>query len=129
MRTATACLLALLGAMPGATLALGLGEIRVESVLNEALVARIDLVAANAEDLADLRVGLADTQAFERVGLERGYGLTQLRFEAIRTGEQNAYIKITTRKRIREPFLNFIVEVTWPKGRILREYTVLVRTP
>ena len=40
-----------------------------------------------------------------------------------------AVIRVTSRKTIREPFLNFLVEVNWPKGCLVREYTVLLDPP
>ena len=36
---------------------------------------------------------------------------------------------MTSEFPIREPFLNFLIEVNWPKGRLLREYTVLLDPP
>ncbi|WP_368665568.1 FimV family protein, partial [Pseudomonas aeruginosa] len=32
-------------------------------------------------------------------------------------------------KPVQEPYLNFLVQVLWPNGRLLREYTVLLDPP
>ena len=48
-------------AMPGAAHALGLGDIHVDSALNEHLVAEIDIVGATPEELADLRAAVANS--------------------------------------------------------------------
>lgn len=109
--------------------ALGLGEMRVESNLNQNLNARIELVSVRPGDVANLNVRLADTEVFKSAGLDRPHQLNQLKFKAVSTSESAAYIQVTSKERIREPFLNFIIEVEWPGGKILREYTVLLKTP
>lgn len=110
-------------------LALGLGDLKVESVLNQRLEARIDLVSVKPGDIAGLTVRLADPDVFESAGLPRDHHLTELRFEAVSTADDAGHIRVTSKERIREPYFNFIVEVQWPNGRLLREYTVLLRKP
>jgi pilus assembly protein FimV len=109
--------------------ALGLGDLRVESVLNQNLNARIELVSVRPGDIDNLNIRLADAEVFENAGLDRPHRLTQLKFEAVSTSESAGYIQITSKQRIREPFLNFIIEVEWPRGKMLREYTVLLESP
>ncbi len=46
--------------MPGAANALGLGDIHVDSALNERLAAEIDIVGAATLELADLKAAEAD---------------------------------------------------------------------
>jgi pilus assembly protein FimV len=36
---------------------------------------------------------------------------------------------VTTRSAVKEPFLNFLIEADWSKGRLLREFTVLLDPP
>lgn len=108
--------------------ALGLGELHVDSALNQNLNARIELVSVKPGDVANLNIRLADAEVFEKAGIDRPYQLNQLKFEAMSTSESAAYIQITSKERIREPFLNFIIEVEWPGGKVLREYTVLLKT-
>lgn len=109
--------------------ALGLGDLRVDSTLNQNLNARIELVKVDAGDIDAMTVRLADPEAFESAGLKRSHLLTQLEFEPVSTAEGAGYIQVTSKERIREPYLNFIIEVQWPNGKVLREYTVLLRTP
>jgi hypothetical protein len=56
-------------AAPSALYALGLGEIRLNSALNQPFDAEIELVSAAPEDLAALRASLA-REAFQRYGLK-----------------------------------------------------------
>ncbi len=114
--------------LPSASWALGLGDIRVETALNEPLVAEIPVLSASKKDLRDMKVRLAPKAAFAKLGLDRSYVLTQLRFTPT-TVNGRPVIRITSRKPIREPFLDFLIEVNWPKGRLVREYTVLLDPP
>ena len=38
-------------------------------------------------------------------------------------------IRVTTRQPVREPFLDFLIEASWSKGHLLRQYTLLVDPP
>ncbi|MDH3317155.1 MAG: hypothetical protein OER43_15495 [Gammaproteobacteria bacterium] len=111
------------------TLALGLGDLKVESELNQKLEGRIDLVSVKPGDVINMSVRLADPEVFKSAGLARPHHLTQLRFEPVSTGENAGHIRVTSKERIREPALNFIIEAQWPNGRLLREYTVLLSKP
>lgn len=110
--------------------ALGLGEIRINSALNEPLRAEIELLAATPEEIADLRIALASEATFARYGLDRPFYLTEIDFSVFRTGRADGnVIRVTSTSPITEPFLTFLVEATWPSGRLLREYTVLLDPP
>ena len=115
--------------VPGQLLSLGLGEIEVGSALNQPLNAQIKLISARADELEEMRVELAPANVFDRVGVPRPYFLTQLKFKPVSLPGGGTAIRVTTKDPVREPFLTFLVEVTWPKGRLLREYTVLLDPP
>jgi pilus assembly protein FimV len=115
--------------LPGQLLSLGLGEIEVDSALNQPLNAQINLISARADELEEMHVELAPANVFDRVGVPRSYFLTQLKFKPITLPGGGTAIQVTSKDPVREPFLTFLVEVTWPKGRLLREYTVLLDPP
>ena len=119
----------LLVAFSASALAMGLGDIRLNSYLNQRLDAEIELVSAAADEIDTLVVELADRDAFERVGLERPAILSSLEFKVVRRPNGTAYIKVTSDEAIREPFLTFLVEADWSRGRLLREYTLLLDPP
>lgn len=114
--------------LPGIGYALGLGEIEVNSALNQKFNADIELLSASPEDAETLIVKLASREAFRRAGLDRPYSLTNLRFKP-ELINGIPYIKVSSGVPIREPFLNFLIEVDWPNGHLLREYTVLLDPP
>ena len=98
----------------------------LRSSLNQKFDARIRLLSVNKDQMADIKVGLADAAVFDRLGVERPYVLTTLRFSVEQNGDGDSFVRITSQDYIREPYLNFIVAVDGPAGRILREYTVLL---
>ncbi|AQQ68215.1 hypothetical protein Mag101_11630 [Microbulbifer agarilyticus] len=109
-------------------LALGLGEIKVNSTLNQPLDAEIKLLQTRGLGENEIKVRLASLEDFERAGVERGYSLDGIRFDVDYSSGQ-PMVRITSRSPIREPFLNFLVETRWPSGRLLREYTLLMDLP
>lgn len=118
----------LLCSLPGRALALGLGELKLNSALNEPLDAEIALLNAGEIGGEELLAGLATEADFARAGIDRDFFLAFLRFRTVLNGD-NAVIKITSRRPVREPYLNFLVELQWPAGRMLREYTLLFDLP
>ncbi len=109
--------------------ALGIGDITAKSALNQRLDAEIELLSSIEGELDDLTVRLASQDAFDRIGLERPALLTSIQFEIATRPDGTPIIKLSTPDSIREPFLDFLVEINWPKGRVLREYTVLLEPP
>ena len=125
LATAAAVSLALAS---GGAFGLGLGDIEMRSALNQPMNAEIPLTSARAEELDGMIVKLADADAFERAGIERTAVLTSLRFAVENVGGQPV-IRVTSPRPVVEPFLNFLLEVDWPQGRMVREYTVLLDPP
>ncbi len=116
--------------LPTSSLALGLGEIQVNSFLNQPLDAEIEVISARPGEIDDLLVSLASSEAFTRAGLARPRHLSELRF-SVRKNEEGdqAVIVVSTKAGVKEPFLNFLIEADWSKGRVLREFTILLDPP
>ncbi|MDH3354846.1 MAG: hypothetical protein OEL79_06500 [Chromatiales bacterium] len=108
--------------------ALGLGEIQLDSALNQPLSAEIELLSATPEDADSINVSLASYETFSKVGIDRPSILSKLRFN-VSAKDAGYVIKVDSHDSIREPFLDFILEVTWSSGRVLREYTLLLDPP
>jgi pilus assembly protein FimV len=110
-------------------IAVGFGEITLKSSLNEPLEAEIAL--NNIEGIEDemLLVQLASAQAFTQAGIGREYYLTQLDFAVGKNASNDTVIKVTSDQPVVEPYLDFLVQLEWPSGRLLREYTLLLDLP
>ncbi|NQX88357.1 MAG: hypothetical protein HRT77_06810 [Halioglobus sp.] len=113
----------------GALMALGLGEIEVDSFLNEPLQAEVDLLNLEGLNQEQIRIRLANSEDFARLGVDRAYFLTTIQFEVMMEGPGGPRVLISTDEPVLEPYLDFIVEARWPTGRLLREYTILVDPP
>ncbi len=109
--------------------ALGLGDIRTRSALNEPFVGQIELLDIAPDELDTVRVRLASEAEFDKAGTERPRFLTGLEFEPQVSAEGRAFIQVTSRQPVREPFLDFLIEVDWPQGRLVKAYTVLLDPP
>jgi pilus assembly protein FimV len=111
-------------------LGLGLGAIEVKSGLNQPLLADIAIVSAAPGEVEDLKVRLASPEAFARVGVQRpAVVAANLEFSVAKDDRGQPVIRVTTAGKVRDPFLNFLLEVEWKRGRVLREYTVLLDPP
>lgn len=119
---------ALVGLLPLCAAALGLGEIESRSYLNQPLAAEIPVFAEAAGEMAGLSVSLASPDTFAQYGLQRPAFLGNLSF-AVTPNARGGVIRITSSQPVTEPFLTLLLEVQWPQGRLLREYTVLLDPP
>jgi pilus assembly protein FimV len=123
-------LLALVSAaLPMAANALGLGEIKLNSALNDKFNADIQVVGATSDELDSLEVKLAALNQFSQAGLDRPDVLSQLQFLVVRNPDGTSYIHISSNAAVREPFLDFLLDANWNNGELIREYTVLLNPP
>src|SRR6202045_1309421 len=128
-RLIMACLLSTTFVWPSSSWALGLGEIHLNSALNEPMNAEIDLIAAAPDELTALRASLAGRDAFTRYGIDRPPFLSTLSFKVGKGKDGRDVLLVRSSESIPEPFVTFLVEVNWARGRLMREYTVLLDPP
>ncbi|WP_280283580.1 FimV/HubP family polar landmark protein [Pseudomonas sp. BN415] len=100
----------------------------MHSALNQPLDAEIELLEVGDLNDSEIKVRLASSDDFERAGVERFIFLNDLRFSPVIRGS-GSRIRVVSNKPVREPYLNFIVEVARPNGKLLREYTLLLDPP
>jgi pilus assembly protein FimV len=109
--------------------ALGLGVIQVQSGLNQPLVAEIPIIQGEPGEAEGLIVQLATAEDFERVGMNRSTIGVPIEFSLSKNSRGEPVIRITSKEIVREPFIGMLLEANWPKGRLLREYTILLDPP
>lgn len=105
--------------------ALGLGEIKPQSELNEPLKASIEILGAEGLNETELQVQIASQADFDRLGVSRDFILTTLKFE-VDLVSQPAVIRVSTDRPVQEPFLNFVLDIQSPKTQMLKEFTILL---
>nr|WP_315979854.1 hypothetical protein [Aliamphritea spongicola] len=72
---------------------------------------------------------MAGIDEFALAGIEKLRFLTDVQFNVQIRPDGNGVIYLSSAVPVKEPFLNFLVEVNWPSGRLVREYTVLLDPP
>ena len=125
----TAVMLMVALAVPRAVGALGLGEIHLESALNEPLVAEIDIVGATVEDLSGITAAIANRETFLRFGVERPAFLSTATFKIVRDSRGRPVLAVRSTEAFTEPLVDMFVDLRWHGGETIRQYTLLLDPP
>ncbi|MBV7490578.1 FimV/HubP family polar landmark protein [Pseudomonas sp. PDM30] len=106
--------------------ALGLGELTLKSTLNQPLVAEIELLDVKDLTAAEVVPSLASPDDFAKAGVDRQAFLNDLTFTPVLNASGKSILRVTSSKPLSEPMVKFLVQVMWPNGRLLRDYSVLL---
>jgi pilus assembly protein FimV len=109
--------------------ALGLGKLKVLSALNEPLNAEVEFTSITEKELKGLNTGLAPRVDFDTAGVERAPYLSQIKFTVSKRLDGTYYLQLRTEQPMEEPFLHLLLQVEWPGGRLVHEYTALIDPP
>ena len=115
--------------MPGAAQALGLGDIHVDSGLNERLAAEIEIVGATPLELAELKAAVANRETFLHYGAERPAFLASTTFKVAQDVHGRPVLAVRSTETFTEPVVNFLVDLNWRNGQLIRQYTLLLDPP
>src|SRR6056297_1919465 len=114
--------------VPVGAYALGLGEARVESFLNQPLDVRMRLFDVSDDDLDSLTVTPASPEDFERLGLMSNSLALGIRIEVDRSVSP-PIVRVTSARPVSDPVVQLLVDARWASGRMLREYTLFLDPP
>lgn len=106
--------------------ALGLGELTLKSTLNQPLVAEIELLDVKDLTAAEVVPSLASADDFAKAGVDRQAFLNDLTFTPVLNASGKSVLRVTSSQPLSEPMVKFLVQVMWPNGRLLRDYSVLL---
>ncbi|HEX3843637.1 MAG TPA: hypothetical protein VHV80_04700, partial [Steroidobacteraceae bacterium] len=120
---------ALLLVVPSAAFALGLGDIRLLSPLDQPLKAQIELLDASPEALQNLQVQLASQDTFTRYGLSWPEFMSGVHVKTVHTADGREVVELSSDMPVTDPVLTLLVEANWDRGHLIREYTVLLDPP
>jgi pilus assembly protein FimV len=112
--------------LPGAAHALGLGEIHVNSALNEPLAADIEILGATAEELSSLSASVANRDTFLRFGAERPAFLASATFKVSHDLKGKPVLVIRSTDSFTEPLVNLLIDLRWHNGEVIRQYSLLL---
>ncbi|OOV95707.1 FimV/HubP family polar landmark protein [Pseudomonas sp. MF4836] len=106
--------------------ALGLGELTLKSTLSQPLVAEIELLDVKDLTAAEVVPSLGSADDFAKAGVDRQAFLNDLSFTPVINASGKSVLRVTSSKPLSEPMVKFLVQVMWPNGRLLRDYSVLL---
>jgi len=109
--------------------AAGLGKLTVHSALGQPLNAEIDLVSVQPGEIDSIAARVATPESFRDASIEYSPSLRLLRFTVDKRQNGQPYLKVSSISPINEPFVDVLIEMTWPAGRIQREYPILLDPP
>ncbi|WP_299235439.1 FimV/HubP family polar landmark protein [uncultured Halomonas sp.] len=127
-RKLTLAMLLSLSATSPMALAVGLGEVDVRSTLNAPLRATAPLVDAAGIQPELLNVSVASERAYDAAGLDRTPLAASVKLSVERR-QGRLYVDLTTDRAVREPWLDLLLQLEWPSGRMVREVTLLLDPP
>ncbi|HVL74459.1 MAG TPA: FimV/HubP family polar landmark protein, partial [Noviherbaspirillum sp.] len=108
--------------------AAGLGRMTVLSSLGQPLRAEIELTAVSKDEIGALAAKLASSEAFRQANIDFNAALLSLRFNVENRGDRH-FIRVTSSQPLNEPFVDMLLELSGPNGRLIREYTFLLDPP
>ena len=118
------------GFYSGPANALELGEITLKSHLNQPLIAHIELSDIGNLADEDIKVVMASRKYFE---LAEEFNwlpfLDTMQMDVVLDDPANPHIRVETPDPATQSSLDFILDVKWPSGRIIREYNVSLDLP
>lgn len=121
-----ACILATLSfAANGA----GLGKLTVQSGLGQPFRGEIELIAVPADDLGVVSARAASPDTYREANIEYQSSVANIKFSVEKRSTGQPYIKVFSAQPMEEPFVELLVEVNWPSGKLLREYPILLDPP
>jgi len=109
--------------------AIGLGEMTIKSSIDQPFFAEIELLDVGSAPIVGIKVGVADPENFQQIGLERIAALSLLHFNIEKNAKGKLVIKVISMERMTEPYMELVVDLIWPNGQLYKAYTVLLDPP
>ena len=106
--------------------ALELGELTLRSTVNQPLLAEIELLDVRGLTAAEVRPSLAPAEEFREVGVQRPAMLDSLTFTPVINANGRSVIRITSSQPLSDAMVRLLVQVNFPSGRLLRDYSMLL---
>ena len=116
-------------ALPWVAHAAGLGSLTILSTLGQPLQAEVELISVQEGTLATLKARVASPEAFTKANVQYSPALSGVRLSIERRVDGRPYIKIISTRPVNEPFIDLLIELSWPQGHLVREYTALIDPP
>jgi len=113
------------GLFPTLSFGLGLGDIEIESRLNQRLHARIEVVDVSDEEWQQIRARIAPRTLLSEASVHPEI-LESLNLRAIEAANHKHFIEVTSANVLTEPLFDLPVAVTASSLQVVRNYSVLL---
>ena len=116
----------LLLSLSSASYGLSVGEIKVKSTFAQPFLAEIELPSYTQKELKHLKISLSPKKIFDEQGIEVLPILKKFKFSIEVNKENKQYIRVKTKKPVKELSVSFLLAVSWRGGNIIKNYDVLL---
>lgn len=114
--------------LPVAAFALDIGNVKVHSELYQPLNVDVQLTDLSGISAKELHITPAPARAYLLRGVAFDPIINQMNFDLIRLNG-DPMVRITSPQPITEPIINFLVQLQWPQGEIIKEIIILPQIP
>lgn len=130
LRVAKALFVACCMSLSAVVSAVGLGELRHDTYLGQALDGTIELIGTDDLPVENILVRQIHANEAESMGFDLLNAPLSYQLQVIQRSDSTASaISIRSRERVTEPFINILIELQWPGGSVYREYALLFDAP
>ena len=105
--------------------ALGLGEITVTSKLGERFNATVEITDTDGLDAEQIKASNATDDIYTLLNVDNSFIYQGFKLD-FSTLDDKVVLNISTSDSIREPYLNFVIQLRWPSGQVNKEFKVFI---
>jgi pilus assembly protein FimV len=99
------------------------------SPLGQPLHAEIDVLSVRKEEASALVARLASPEAYQQANLDYGPVLRGISVSVLQRASGQPYLRVQSSQAVNEPFINLLIELNWPTGKLVRQYSALLDPP
>jgi len=108
---------------------LQLGKIIFKSNQNSPLDVSIQVNLSSEDKISQLKPSIASKENYDSQGIERTKIHNDIVMSLVSKNSNQASLRLTSKIPVTEPFLDLLIQIESPSGKILKEYTVLLDPP
>ena len=103
-----------------------LGKIDVKSNQGSLFDAEINLTLDKGDDLKNMKASIAPQEVYNSQGMKRKPIHSDIKIDLNNTGTNSALMVLKSSNPVKESFVDLLIQIDSPKGKDLKEYTVLL---
>lgn len=106
--------------------AAGLGKMTIHSALGQPLNAEIEITALQPKEFESLTMRVASAELYQERGATHHSLVRQIRLTPVKRDDGTAFMRVTSHSPVNEPSVDILIEFTWPNGRLVQKFPVLL---